>query len=466
MYTKVSFCLRSQSQENVKNRISSFIAEIDRRIDNQINAIIHHDSFQDIEARWKSLCFLVDQLSKDLSRKDTNQLKILNVTKSEIQKDFSQGLEFDQSHLFRLIYSQEFGTPGGVPFSMITVDFEVLPSAGASNAKYGSSDLELLKHLAATGASSFCPFVIAASRACFGVENWQQLRIGKPLELPLNFDPEYGAFRNFRDSDDARFLALAMPRFKLRKNWNTKHQSFKSMRFLEKVASDKDVLWGNASIAFVATALKCFQHSGWFLEMRGLGKKNYTGGQVPLPKARKKLGHGELRLEAEPKLEVFFDELQERKLVDAGLLPLVQPRGREEICFFSNQSIQKVSSDRSYDENFEISSMLQYMLCVSRFAHHIKIMIRDKIGSYQTSSQLQSYINNWLRGYTINNPDVSPELMRARPLRHSKVQVSAKDSKPGTFQCKIDLTPHCQLEHVASSLKLVTELSIGEHHGP
>lgn len=427
--------------------LSRQVALIDELINEQLNAILHNPDLQRIEASWRSLKKLCDESYPYPDIK----LRLLNISWNEISKDISKAQEFDQSQLFQRIYSDEFGTPGGQPYGLLIGDYYVChrPYPG-----YPYNDIETLQGLAQIAAASFAPFICGAAPQLFGLEDYHKL--GSHLNFQAIFQQqEYIKWRSFRQSEDTRFMALTLPRIILRKPHQSRAGEFP---FVEHCYQPEHYLWGNAAFAFASVIIREFGNIGWFAQTRGVPRDQLGGGLVtgyePVPIPDSTGAHHILT-------DVIITDNIERELNDHGLMALCQCYGVPLAAFHSNPSVHatKVHSEKSANANARISAMLQQVLCASRFAHYLKVMIRDKIGSYTTEKECEHFLTQWLNRYTTGRDDLSWEMRAKYPLRDARISVREIPGKPGQYTCVIYLKPHYIAENLVSELKLTTELS-------
>ncbi len=439
---------------DIVNAINRAIARIDQLINEQLNAIIHHPKLQKLESGWRGLWYLAIQADGIKNIK----IKILDISWAEVTKDIGRALEFDQSQLFQKIYSEEYGTPGGEPYGVLIGDYQI---SHRPSARHPQDDIATLEGIAQIAAAAFSPFIASASSELFGLDDFSG------LGLPLNFDTiftqeEYIKWRALRDKTDARFIGLTLPRILMRKPYRTTPGSYKGIFFYEKTGAQqsKHYLWGNASYAFAAILIREFSHVGWFGHIRGVPRNQVGGGLLTTLPADMFETDAE-GIAIKPLTDVLVTDRQEREISDLGLIPLCQCYDTPFAAFYSNQSIQKPRRQENKDSevNAKLSSMLQHVLCASRIAHYIKVMIRDKIGSFITAEECEAYLREWLFKYTTGREDLEWEEQARYPLREAAVQVREHPEKPGQYLCVIHLRPHYQLDQMVSELELVTELA-------
>ncbi len=442
-----------KTPDDIAIAIYRSISIIDNLINDQLNCIIHHKHFQKLEASWRGLWHLVTQAD------DSRNIKIryLDISWAEVVKDIERALDFDQSQLFHKIYSEEYGTPGGEPYGVIIGDYEI---SHKRSADHPYDDVATISGIAEIAAASFAPFITSASSELFGLDDFSTL--GMPLNLQTIFtQDEYIQWRALRNKSDTRFVGLTMPRTLMRTPYCTQPGSYKGVFFYEK-NEDKNnsgYLWGNACYAFAGILIREFANVGWFGHIRGVPRDQIGGGILAnLPMAifetdSKKIAH-------KPLTDVLITDTLERELSDLGFIPLCQCYDSPFGAFYSNQSLQHPNKNgvRNAEINAKLSSMLQHVLCASRVAHYIKVMIRDKIGSFITADECENFLTKWLFKYTTGRDDLEWDEQARYPLREARVKVTEHPDKPGQYLCVIHLVPHYQLDNMVSELELVTEL--------
>lgn len=423
--------------------LNARIAEIDRLVSLQLNEVLHHPDFQRLEATWRGLKYLLDETETGTSLK----LKVFNVTKKELLKDLQKAPEFDQSALFKKVYEEEYGVFGGSPFGALLGDYE-FGRAG--------QDVELLEKIAQVSAAAHAPFVTGTSPQMFNLERFTQL--DAPRDLAKIFDTtEYAKWKAFRDSEDSRYVALTAPRVLLREPYGRDTVPVEAFDYDEAVdgtAHDK-YLWGNASWALGARVTQAFARYGWCATIRGVESGGLVEG-LPVHNFRTESGDVVMKCPT----EVPITDRREKELGDLGFVPLVHCKGTPQAAFFSVQSENK---PKVYDKdaataNARLSSQLPYIFAVSRFAHYLKAIMRDKIGSYTSRMEVERFLNKWINNYTIANDDAGFELKAKHPLREARIDVVEIPGKPGAYRAVAFLRPHFQLDELNVSLRLVADL--------
>jgi type VI secretion system protein ImpD len=430
------------------------LALIDDLLAEQVNAILHHPQFQRLEASWRGVAYLTQQLQP----KDNVKIRILSIRWREICRDIERAIEFDQSSLFRLIYDQEFGIAGGEPYGLLLVDHEVQHTPSAD---HNTDDVSALKGLAEIAAAAFSPCLLGAAPALLELDRFTG--IGAATDFAGFFTrPPYARWRGVQESEDARFLGLTVPHVLMRMPYDDVGRVRDRFRFREDVSDPTGAayLWGSAIYAFGGVVIRAFQSYRWFADIRGARRESLSGGLITdLPVHCFATDAAGVAIKFST--DVSLSETQEIALSDAGLVPLMKCKDTDYSAFFSNQSLQHY---RSYDSpaarvNARLSSMLQYVLCVSRFAHYVKVIGRDKIGSFAAPEDCRTQLQNWLNNYVDASEGASEAQKAKYPLRAARVQVVEQPGRPGNYMATVQLQPHFQLDQLVSAFELVTEVS-------
>ena len=455
------------SREAAGRLLNRDIARIDALIDRQLNTVIHHPAYQKLEASWRGLEYLTNTIPEG---GEGVKVRVLNVSWNDLVNDVTRALEFDQSQLFKKVYENEFGQPGGEPFGVLLGDYEMHPRPSAGHPQ---DDVEALSQISGVAAAAFAPFITSVHPSFFGLDSFMELE--RPLELTRTFEqPEYSKWRSLRQSEDSRFVGLTLPRILMRVPHGTTGAPGAGSRFREDVGGPgRDrYLWGNAAYAFGAVLIRSFANSGWLADIRGIrhspvdraGKRTCLddGGLVTgLP--IHSFGTDRTGVATRCSTEVIVTDAREKDLEELGFIPLCHCQDTDFSAFYGNQSIQKPAK---YDElkatvNARLSAMLQYILCVSRFAHYVKVMARDRIGSMIRPEDIEAQLQKWLLDYTISNESAGPEVKAQYPLREARVKVRENPGSPGSYSCDIHLRPHFQLDQMYAAMKFTTELTPG-----
>ncbi len=430
------------------------IAAIDGAVGRQLDAVLHAPAFQALEASWRGLALL----ARTAAQSRQVRLRVLNASWAEVARDLDQAGEFDQSTLFRLVYGEEIGSPGGLPFGIMVADFTVSHRTGDGR---GIDDIAVLRGLAAIAAAAFCPMVLGAAPALLGLESYGDIGAGLELGRALD-DVTHARWRALRAQEDTRFLGLVLPRVLLRQAWRPyDRRRLEPFRYAEDIgANGEGLLWGNAAFILAVAVIRRFDESGWFADLRGAPQDRVSGGLAPglPPYCFDTDAHG---LACQPPLEVRVTGVQEQTLSELGLVAVSAAPYATTLLFNTNASLH---APPAYDRieatwNARLSSMLQYMLCVSRFAHYLLVMMRDRVGAYTTASEVQRTLNAWLASYCLGSDGAADEMRARFPLRDAGVEVTDIAGRPGALGCTIRLQPHFQLDSIATSFRLVTTMS-------
>lgn len=452
-------------------RLTLEIEAIDRLIGDQLDAILHHPSLQELEASWRGLFSLHELRAELVGNKDEMvELRVLDLSWRELTRDFERAPEFDMTRLFELVYSEELDTPGGSPFGVLLGNYTITHRRSAEH----RDDIGTLRGISQVAAASFCPFVAAADPSLFELSSFTELE--RPMDLGRTFrSAEYVAWNSLRKTDDARFTALTLPRILMRRPFRDDPTRTDGFRYEENVATSPHAdhpsgsahLWGNAIWAFGEVLVRAFVETGWMAAIRGVEKD--VEGRGLVTRLVQDWHPTELTgVLSKGSLEIQLTDALENELGELGFIPLVQCHGTGLSAFYGNQSIQDWRSAFEGAQkgtpaaaNAKLSSMLQYMFCVSRFAHYVKLMARDKVGSYTNANDLQAMLASWLIQYATANAGASAEAQARFPLRDARVEVREKPAQPGAYACTVHLQPHYQLDQLATSISLSTDIYTG-----
>ncbi|MCA2971546.1 MAG: type VI secretion system contractile sheath large subunit [Acidobacteriaceae bacterium] len=423
--------------------INARIAQIDHLISIQLNEIMHHPSFQKLEGSWRGLKYMMDQSETS----DMLKIKVLNVSKKELLRDLQRAPEFDQSAMFKKVYEEEFGIFGGAPFAALVGDYEFTKHP---------EDIELLERVSNVAAAAHAPFLTAASNELFNLESFTSL--DQPRDLSKIFDStEYAKWKSFRASEDSRYVGLCLPRILGRLPYGPDTKPVEAFNYQEGVdgTEHNKYLWSNAAYALGARLTNSFAKHHWCAAIRGVEGGGLVDG---LAVHNFRTDDGDVAMKCPT--EVPITDRREKELADLGFIPLVHCKGTDYAAFFSVQSAQK---PKLYDKdaanaNARLSAQLPYILAVSRFAHYLKAMMRDKIGSFMSRSQCETFLNQWISQYVLLDDDASAEMKSKFPLREARIDVSEIPGKPGAYRAVSFLKPHFQLDELSVSLRLVADL--------
>jgi type VI secretion system protein ImpC len=441
---------------NVTKTIQAGMKAIDEALSKQLAAIMHHADFQRLEGAWRGLNYLVMNSETSTSLK----LKVFNVSKKDLFKDLDKAIEFDQSQIFKKLYENEFGSPGGEPYGALVGDYEF---------ENHPEDIDLLSKMSNVAAAAFCPFLSAASPKLFGFENWTELT--KPRDLEKIFDSiEYTKWKSFRDSEDARFVTLVMPRVLSRLPYGKSTKPIEEFNYEEieldeqgraKPVPHDHYNWMNAAYVLATRMTDAFSKYGWCTAIRGAE----GGGKVEgLPAHIFQSDDGAADLKCPT--EIGITDRRENELSKCGFLPLCHYKNTDYSVFFGGQTVQK---PKKYDrapatENAAISARLPYIMATGRIAHYLKVMARDKIGSFLEASECEDWLNRWIRNYVSGNPNANQEQKAKYPLREAVIKVQEIPGKPGSYNATAWLRPWLQFEELTAALAMVAKLpaSVGK----
>lgn len=430
--------------DNLSATLDARVAQLDELISQQLSVVLHAPEFQKLESSWRGLHYLCKESTTGTMLK----IKVLNATKKELVKDFQTAIDFDQSALFKKVYEEEFGTFGGSPFAALIGDFEISRQP---------SDMYFVEEMSHVAAAAHAPFISAASPELFGLDSFTEL--GRPRDLAKVFDTlEYAKWRSFRESEDSRYVGLTLPHFLGRLPYNPKDgTTVEGFNFVEDVdgSDHSKYLWVNAAYAFATRLTNAFDNYGWCAAIRGVEGGGLVEG---LPTHTFNTDDGEIALKCPT--EIAITDRREKELSDLGFIPLVHCKDSDYAAFFAAQSTQKAKKYESdaANANAALSSQLQYIMAVSRVAHYLKSMMRDKIGSFASAGNVQEFLNKWISQYVLLDDGASQEAKAQYPLREASVEVVEVPGRPGVYKAVAFLRPHFQLDELSISLRLVAEL--------
>lgn len=436
--------------KNLTATINAAIGRIDQVISKQLSAILHNDKFQKLEGSWRGLNHLVMNSETSANLK----IKVLNVSKKDLFKDLDKAVEFDQSQLFKKLYETEFGSPGGEPYASLIGDYEFTGHP---------QDIEMLEKISNVAAAAFCPFVSAADPALFGFENWTEL--SQPRDLEKIFESaEYAKWRSFRESEDSRFVSLVMPRTLSRLPYGASTSPVEEFDFEEaplgpdgsSLSMDHgDYTWMNAAYVMGTNLTAAFSEYGWCTAIRGAE----GGGKVEgLPTHTFTSDDGDSDMKCPT--EIGITDRREAELSKLGFLPLCHYKNTDYSVFFGAQSVQ---SPKKYDTadataNAAISARLPYVMATSRFAHYLKVMARDKIGSFMEATDCEEWLNRWITNYVTADPKPSADTKARYPLREAQVVVQEVPGAPGSYNAVAHMRPWLQMEELTASMRMVAKI--------
>ena len=437
------------SDDSIRS-IESMIAELDRKMSEQINLILHHEDYQRLESSWRGLDYLVNNTETD----ETLKIRVMNISKKDLHKSLKKykGVAWDQSPIFKQIYEQEYGQLGGEPYGSLVGDYYF---------DHSPPDVDLLGQIAQISAASHAPFITAPAPSLLNMESWQEL--SNPRDLTKIFGtPEYAGWRSLRESDDSRYLAMAMPRFLARQPYGANTNPVEEFAFEEDVEGTDHgkYAWANAAYAMATNINSSFKHYGWCSRIRGVE----SGGAVEgLPTHTFPTDDGGVDMKCPT--EIAISDRREAELAKNGFMPLIHKKNSDFAAFIGAQSLQKPAEydDPDATANANLAARLPYLFASCRFAHYLKCIVRDKVGSFKERDDMQKWLQAWIMNYVDGDPQHSSENVKSRkPLAAAEVVVEEIEGNPGYYTSKFFLRPHYQLEGLTVSLRLVSTLPSGK----
>ena len=439
--------------KNLTVTVNKAISAIDSAISKQLAAILHDEKFQKLEGSWRGLSHLVYNTETGSQQK----IRVLNITKKELSKDLAKAVEFDQSQIFKKVYESEFGIAGGMPYGVLLGDYEI---------DNHPDDLDMLTEMSHVAAAGFCPFIAASGPSMFGFDNFTEL--SNPRDLERIFDSaEYIKWRSFRDSEDSRFVSLVMPRTLARLPYGSSTKPIEAFHFEElplnpdgsaKMTENEDYTWMNACYSMGTILTQAFAENGWCTSIRGAE----NGGKVMnLPTHTFKSDDGSLHQQCPT--EIGITDRREAELSKLGFLPLCHYKNTDYAVFFGSQTTQrpKTFDDPDASSNASISARLPYILATGRIAHYLKVMGRDKIGSFMTPEDTENWLNRWIMQYVESSPSATAAQKARYPLADAKIEVKEIPGQPGSYSAVAWLQPWLQMEELTTSLRLVANIPKG-----
>ncbi len=435
--------------KDVEAMINARVAQIDHLLSIQLNEILHYPQLQKLESTWRGLKYLIGQSETSVMLK----IRIMNVSKKELLRDLQRAPEFDQSALFKKVYEEEFGIFGGEPFAALIGDYEFSKHP---------EDLELLEKVSQVAGAAHAPFLTAASSQLLNMESFTQL--DQPRDVAKIFDTtEYAKWKSFRQSDDSRYVGLCVPHVLMRLPYGRDTAPVDAFNYEEGVdgTDHTKYLWGNAAYAMGARLTNAFALYGWCAAIRGVEGGGLVEG---LPAHTFRTDEGDVALKCPT--EIAITDRREKELADQGLVPLVHCKGTDKAAFFSVQSANKpkLYDTDAANANARLSAQLPYIMATCRFAHYLKAMMRDKIGSFTSRDEIQMFLNRWIAQYVISDDTATQATKAKYPLREARIDVEEVKGKPGVYRAVAFLRPHFQLDELTVSLRLVATLPQSAKH--
>ncbi len=431
--------------EDAVSTIESIISEIDRKMTEQINLIMHHEDFKSLEGSWRGLYHLVSNTETD----ETLKLRVMNIKKTEVAKTIKKfkGTNWDQSPLFKKLYEEEYGSAGGEPYGCLVGDYFF---------DHSTQDVGILQGMAQIAAAAHCPFIAGSDPSLMNMDSWQEL--SNPRDLTKIFQsPDYAPWRSFRASEDSKYIGLAMPRFLSRQPYSPKDNPIEEFNFEEDTggADHSKFVWSNSAFAMATNITKSFKKFGWCSSIRGAE----SGGMVEgLPCHTFNTDDGGVAMKCPT--EIAITDRREAELAKNGMMPLVHWKNTDYAVFIGAQSMHQPAEydDPDATANANLGARLPYLFATCRFAHYLKCIVRDKIGSFAERSDMEQFLNRWIMNYVTPDSTASAEAKAKHPLAAAQVVVEEVEGNPGYYSAKFFLRPHYQLEGLTVSLRLVSKL--------
>jgi type VI secretion system protein ImpC len=431
---------------DVVKTIQAIIAQLDQKLTEQVNQILHHDEFQQLEGSWRGLHYLINNTETD----EMLKIRVMSVSKNDLAKSLEkfEGTAWDQSPLFKAIYTSEYSMFGGEPYGCLVGDYHFDNSP---------RDVGMLRNMAKVSAASHTPFIAGAGPSLFNMESWQELMNPRDL-TKITTTPDYASWNSLRQSEDSRYIGLAMPRVLSRLPYGSKTKPIEGFAFEESTdgSDHHKYAWMNAAWAMAVNINRSFKLYGWCSRIRGVE----SGGAVTnLPVHTFPTDDGGVAMKCPT--EIAIDDRREAELAKLGLMPILHRKNTDVAAFMGAQSLQKPQEyvDPDATANANLSARLPYLFAVCRFAHYLKTIARDKVGSFKERQDMQKWLQGWINNYVDGNADFSSETVKAqKPLRAAEVAVEEIEGNPGYYSARFYLRPHYQLEGLTASLRLVSKL--------
>lgn len=434
-----------RSMEKVEQRlVDDMIAEIDRKLSQQMDAILHDKSFQELESSWRGLKMLVDRTDF----RENIKVEVLSVRKDELLEDLEDAPEVTMSGLYHHVYSAEYGQFGGKPYGALIANYDLGP---------GNKDIKLMQQVASVSAMSHAPFIAAAGPGFFGLDSYDGLPALKDLESIFE-GPQYAKWQSFRESDDSRNIGLTLPRFLLREPYGEDNPT-KNFNYREDPSASREhFLWGNAAFAFASNLSSSFAKFRWCPNIIG----PQSGGAVQDLPMYKYEEHGEIKTMAPA--EISLTDRKEFELSEQGFIGLTLRKGTDNATFFSANSVQKPKffgndpEGKQAETNYKLGTELPYLFIINRIAHYVKVLQRENIGSWKTRTELDKELNQWIRQFVADQDNPPAAVRSRRPLREAKITVAEDDGSPGWFRVEIHVRPHFKYMGSSFTLSLAGKL--------
>ena len=440
--------LQGKEPARLRRLIDRDIAEIDDVLSRWANSVLHHPRFQALEAAWRGVYWLAGALGAD----GMTAIRVLNCSWAELARDFDRALEFDQSSLFQKVYNEEFDMPGGVPLSMMIglYDVQHRPTRGR-----GTDDVAVMRKLSEVGASAFCPVLLGAAPGLFGIDQLGELDMRQNLAATFRH-VEYQRLQSFQQTPDSRFIGLVAPRVLMRMPYRHRSAGDCGFRFEEVCETDQDQLWGNGALAIAHLSIRAFNEYRWLATIRGTVADTIGAGVMDVPVEDFETDAPGTALKFS--VEVNVSDSVEREMTDAGLICLRRCKDTPYLAVYNLPSLHRPRGAYLSEiarANEQLGAMLNYILCVARFAHYIKIIALNWVGSYKSAQDCETKLQKWLHSFC-GGDHLSYEMKARYPLSEGRISVRDVPGKPGAYECALVLKPHFQLDQAVSEFQLVT----------
>lgn len=429
-------------------RAQQLIERIDKSLCRQLDAILHHPRFQELEAAWRGL----ELLAAETPRARRTKIALLDVSWTEVRKDLDRTLDFDQSSIFWLIYTTEFDMPGGEPYGVMVCNYRI--------SHRNEADLRALRKLSAAAEAAFCVMLFPASSELFGMNSFRDYHPSlRPTELFRG--SEYRSWQMLRRYPSCRFLAFVLPPMLLRRPWSEENQRRGRFPYTESCEQHDQFLWGNPGFVLAGVLLREFEETGWFSHVRGAPRDTLAGGIVAGVLPERRVDACDDQFSVLPPVELIITDTAERELADCGFIAMAHCWQTAYEIFLSLPSLYqlKLSGSEENAENERIGSQIHNVLCASRFAHHVKVLMRDKIGSFLSAEACEDFLLEWLQQYCVGGDNLDWETRARFPLRNASVSVRENFISPGHYFCDISLSPHYQYDGFVGEINLTTEFA-------
>lgn len=428
-----------------QNIVNEMISEIDKKLSIQVDEVLHHNDFQKLESAWRGLKLVVDRTDF----RQNVKIEVLNVSKEDLLNDFEDSPEVTKSGLYQLVYNTAYGTFGGQPYGAMIANYDFGP---------GPQDVKLLQYASSIAAMSHCPFIAAAGSQFFGLEDFRKLPNLKDLSSIFE-GPQYIKWNSFRETEDARYVGLTMPRFLIRQPYSPETVPIKAFEYRENVSDGHDkYLWGNTAYTFATRLTESFANFGWCPNIIG----PQSGGAVKDLPMHLFESMGEIATKIPT--EIAITDRRELELSEQGFMSLVYRKGSDNAAYFSANSAQKpkffgdTPEGRTAETNYRLGTQLPYMFVITRLAHYIKVMQRENLGSFKTRVDLERELNDWLRQYISDTDTPMPGVRQRRPLRRAVINVEDVEGEAGWYRVSMKVQPHMKYMGAFFELALVGKL--------